>query len=132
MTSSSFKEKTGFTVHVVDKKQKMLMESVQSDGAHIETPHDLVLTGNCVPLAMYRLLPDRFHEAILDRVKESPLSGGDLYRSYSEFAPDSLSPDCGLYMEPSVGYNTSGPGDFLLHSEMDGPPSLHRRESGGM
>ena len=47
---------------------------------------------------------------------------GEFYRSYSDFVPAILSPDCGLYMEPSVGCTIGGPGEYLLHSEMDGCP----------
>ena len=116
------KEKTGFTVSVVEKKHKLLIELLESDGAHLDTPHDLVITGNCIPLAMYRILPSEFRRPIIDRVGESPLVGGALHRSYSDFLPESLSPQCGLYLEPSVGYTINGPGEYLLHSEMDGCP----------
>ena len=121
-SATAIKEKTGFEVKIVRKQHLYFREWCRTPSERSEVVvEDLLLTqGNCIPLALARLFPDKKPDILSEIRKASHQNceavkvGSRSYRSVCE----SLK----IHAVPSLGLNVTKPGQYLLHCEHDGKP----------
>ena len=130
----AIQETTQFNVSVVEKRHLFFRELCRSPPESSEVPienEELPAQGNCIPLALVRLLPDKL-EDVLKLLNKKDHKNAAARRTGSRcygFILKQLS----IAVAPRYGLMLDGAGQYLLHSEHDGNPhclSCHIRDNG--
>ena len=116
-------EKTGFKVNIIEKQHYLFRELCRTPVESVEEPlHDTTLhqPGNCIPLAIARLFPDRL-EDIRAVLREDTHKNKEASLRHSRCYASVLTP---LRLNASAEHelNIDGHGLYLLHAEHDGNP----------
>ena len=120
--ATAIKGKTGFGVKIVRKQHLYFREWCRTPSERSEVAvEELLLTqGNCIPLALARLFPDRKPYVFSEIRKtshqncEAAKVGSRSYRSVCDSS--------NLQAVPCLGLDITKPGQYLLHCEHDGKP----------
>lgn len=118
-------ERTGFTVKIVRKDHYFFLDGARSKASRVtQVPAvstDILRDGNCIPLALARIIPDAWHElgsAVQSRTgaaaRVAATSGARRYRDWLPYR--------GYTFEPTRGLDLSGCKHALVHCESRGRP----------
>ena len=119
----AIKEKTGFEVNIVEKHHYLFRQLCRTPAESVEEPvayEDLHLQGNCIPLAIARLMPEKLSdikkvlEASNHKNKEAAQRGSRCYSSVLTSLNIAVTPEHELNIEDK--------GKYLLHTDHDGNP----------
>ena len=120
--ASAILKTTGFTVTIVEKRQLFFKELCASPVERVEEQIDaeLLKRGNCIPLAMARLLPAK-KDQILKALTAANHKNAEAEQSGSR-CYNFLLKEMSIWAAPRLGLDTQKPGNFLLHMEDKGTP----------
>ena len=132
--TQAIQEKTQFDVSVVENLHLFFRELCRSPPESSEVPvehEELLAQGNCIPLALVRLLPDRL-EDVLKVLNKKDHKNAAAKRSGTRCYSFMLN-ELSIQVAPRYGLRLEGAGQYLLHSEHDGNPhclGCHIRDNG--
>ena len=120
--AAAIKEKTGFQVVVVEKQHLFFREYCRATGECSERDiNDILLQrGNCIPLALARLMPQKLDDILHCISKENHknaeanIAGSRCY-GY-------LFKELRINAAPEYGVTVKEPGNYIVHMENDGNP----------
>ena len=127
----AIKEKTGFEVNIIEKHHYLFRQLCRTPAESIEEPmadEVLHLQGNCIPLAIARLMPEKISdikkllEANNHKNKEAAQRGSRCYASVLTSLSIAVTPEHELNIEDK--------GKYLLHTDHDGNPHCLARQVG--
>ena len=113
---------TGFKVKILEKRHLYFRELCNgvSDREETEVEQQLLQPGNCIPLAVSRLLPTK-KQAVISELCKSSQQNTEALRVGSRSYADVIA-FASLHVCPSLGLDVQEPGLYLLHSEDQGRP----------
>ena len=119
----AIKEKTGFEVNIIEKHHYLFRQLCRTPAESVEQPmtdEDLHKHGNCIPLAIARLMPEKISDIkkLLQennhKNKEAAQRGSRCYSSVLRYLSIAVTAEHELNIEDK--------GRYLLHTEHDGNP----------
>ena len=94
-----------------------LFDTCATSNPASDVPELLLQDGNCIPLALHRLLHEPASASVYEHIRQSPSATSIRSRSDADFSK--LLHEHGKHLALSVGCRIRRPGSYLLHSDHD-------------
>ena len=119
----AIKEKTGFQVNIIEKQRYLFRQLCRTPAESVEEPMangDLRLPGNCIPLAIARLMPEKAKD--IDKLlRENTHKNKEATQRASRCYSSVLTP-LSIAVAPEHEMSIEDKGKYLLHTEHGGNP----------